>query len=86
MTQNKNQEFQKYYRLPANQRLKYIAIGIISIVITLQLAMIIWMDSIAKKTMLFMRGCVGFGAIIFVIVCAILFYRVYNAYLHDKDC
>lgn len=81
----KNEEFEKYYRLPANRHLKYIALGVISAVVMLQLAMIIWMKHIPLKMMLFMRGCVGAGALIFVIVCTILIYRVYKAYLHDED-
>lgn len=81
----KNEEFEKYYRLPANRRLKYIALGVISVVVVLQAVMIIWMNDISVRQMLIMRGCVGAGALVFVIVCAILLYRVYNAYLHDKD-
>lgn len=71
----------RLYNTPVNLRLRYIAIGIIGAVIALQLAMVIWLDDISPKAMLFMRGCVGLGAIIFVILITILAYRVVSTYL-----
>lgn len=47
--------------------------------------MIIFVKDIAPGVMLFMRGCVGLGAIIFVVICAILLYRVNSEYIHGGD-
>lgn len=63
------------------QGLRYSAFAVIAAVIALQISMIIWMDDIPLKTMLFMRGCVGTSAIIFVVLVGILTYRANNDYI-----
>lgn len=73
---NREDELKKLYRTPANLRLKYWALASISVLIVLFLAMIIWVDDISYKWWMFMRGCAGLFAIIFVLLCAILVYRV----------
>lgn len=78
-------DFERLYRKPANRRLKHIALWVIGAVIALQMLMIIFVKDIAPGVMLFMRGCVGLGAIIFVVICAILLYRVNSEYIHGGD-
>ena len=80
----RGEELEKYYRIPANRRLKHIAIGVMAVGIALMLAIIIWMDDISLRMMLFLRGCAGLCALAFVILCGVLFYRVYSAYIHDR--
>lgn len=53
-------------------------------VMALQISMIIWMDDIPLKVMLFMRGCVGTGAIIFVVLVGILTYKVNSHHLRSQ--
>ena len=81
-------EKERLMQTPANRRLKWTAIGIMGVGICLLLSMIIWFDEITPRTQLFMRGCVGVIALIFVILCAILLYRVNSQYLknsHNKN-
>jgi hypothetical protein len=81
--QNK-QDINQLFNAPQFRKLKYAALTVIAIVIAVQLAMIIWLDHIPYKTMLFLRVCVGGGAIIFVILVAILVYKAYSEYFHDQ--
>lgn len=78
------QEQEKYYREKANLRLKYAAVISITISVILMIATVIWLDSISTGMLLFMRGCAGLFAIIFVVLAAILVYRVNASYLKDK--
>lgn len=64
------EEINRRYNMPENRRLKYAAMIVIGIVIILILSMIIWMDKIPYEGILIMRGCVGLGAIIFVLLVA----------------
>lgn len=77
-------EIRKLYNTPVNRRLKYCALTAISISMVLMLIMIIWMDNISYTGFLFMRGCVGLGAIVFVILCACLIYRVNRDYINKR--
>lgn len=75
---------EKYYNETGNIRLKYaavISIGISIIIITI---MIFGLDSIPIKVQLFMRGCVGLSALVFVILVAIREYRVNVSYFKDR--
>lgn len=73
-------ELTQLYKTPANRRLKYIAMGVISIAIMLMIVMIIFLDRFSLRAMLWMRGTVGVATIIFVILYAVLVYRVYREY------
>ena len=83
--QIRQEELRKLYHTPANLRLKYIAIGAMFPVFVLMLIMIVWIDVLSVRTILFMRGCCGLFAIISVIVYAILVYRVNSAYQKGLD-
>ena len=66
--------------------MKYVALSVISICITLLLSMIIWIDDISPKAMLFMRGYVGLCALVFIIIVCILVYRVNAQYIKNRHC
>lgn len=75
---------EELYNTPANLRLKHIAFAVMAVVFILFAAMIIWFDDIPPKIHLFMRGCAGLGATIFVILAGILVYRVNSGYVKRK--
>ena len=79
------EELNKLYRAPANKALRYSAIAVIALVIVLMLSMIIWIDDIPQRTMLFMRGCAGLGAAIFVVLVGILAYRVNCRHIKNRS-
>ncbi len=78
-------EQEKLYSTPSNRRLKYIAIGVAGICIILMLVMIIWYDQISWRMMLIMRGSAGLSAITYVILVAVLVYRVSVAYFKKRS-
>lgn len=73
-------ELAQLYGTPANRRLKYIAMGVITIAISLMIVMIIFLDKLSLRAVLWMRGMVGVATIAFVILYAVLVYRVYREY------
>lgn len=81
---DRKEELEKILNLPANKRLKYIALGFIGMAIALFMIMIIWIDDLSKETWLFMRGCAGVCAIIFSVIVTILYYRVNRTYIRQK--
>lgn len=81
---NYKEETDRLYRTRVNRRLKYIALTVIVIAILLLVATIFLHGSITWTTMRFMRGCAGACAIVFVILVAILVYRVNSAYIRGK--
>ncbi|MDE7115084.1 MAG: hypothetical protein K2O56_01500, partial [Muribaculaceae bacterium] len=79
------QEREKYYREKTNIRLKYAAMISIGISIVLLLTMAFgFVDFNDTTTLLFMRGCAGLFALIFVVLAGILVYRVNVSYFKDK--
>lgn len=78
-------ELNRLYNAPTNKRLKYSALGVIAITIALLISMIIWMDDLSVKSILIMRGCAGFGAIIFVVLVGVLTYRVNSQHIENKN-
>ena len=81
---NYKEETDRLYRTRVNRRLKYIAMTVIVIAILLLFATIFLQNSISWTTMMFMRGCAGVCAIVFVILVAILVYRVNSAYIRGN--
>ncbi len=81
---NYKEETDRLYRTCVNRRLKYIALSVIGIAILLLFATIFLHDSISRTTMMFMRGCAGVCAIVFVILLGILVYRVNSAYIRGN--
>ena len=82
--QQLEEEQRKYLNTPVNLRLKYVAIGVISICLLLIVIMWIWIDTLSLKTWYFMRGCVGVCAIIFAVLIGILYYRVNSENLQNR--
>ena len=76
-------EIEKLYKANANLRLKYAALGVVGIAIILMLILAFCMDFISLGITLFLRGCVGLCAIAFVIMVAILVYRVHRDYFRQ---
>lgn len=84
MTMMNREELNKLYKTPANLKLKYIALCVIGVAIALMIACIFLMDTISWRLLLFMRGCAGVLAFIFIVLVAILIYRVNSAYLKNR--
>ncbi len=79
------QEREKYHREKTNTRLKYVALIFIGISIILLLTMALgFVDYNNTTAILFMRGCAGLFALIFVVLVAIIVYRVNVSYFNDK--
>ena len=79
------QERETYYREKTNTRLKYAALISIGISIILLLTMALGFVDLNNTTaILFMRGCAGLFALIFVVLVAIIVYRVNVSYFSDK--
>lgn len=77
------EELNKIAQLPANRKLKYLALFLISIGIALFLIMIIWYDDFSREALLVMRGSAGLFAIFFTIIITIYLYRINSA--HHKQ-
>ena len=79
------QEREKYYREKTNIKLKYAALISIGISILLLLTIAFgFVDYKNTTAILFMRGCAGLFAIIFVVLVTIIVYRVNVSYFNDK--
>ncbi len=78
-------ELNKLYNKPANRKIKYCAVVAISITIALMLAMLIWREQLSYRNILLMRGFAGLLAIIFVVLCGILVYRVNREYINSNQ-
>lgn len=79
------QEQKKYYCEKTNLRLKYAALISIGISIVLLLTMAFGFVGFENTTvLLFMRGCAGLFALLFVVLVGILVYRVNTSYFKDK--
>ena len=76
-------ELNKYYHEKINLRLKYTAL--ISIALSIILILIIAFGQISGiYARLFLQGCAGLFALIFVVLTGIIVYRVNTTYLNDK--
>lgn len=79
------QEREKYYREKTNTRLKYVALISIGISIILLLTTAFgFVDYNNTTAILFMRCCAGLFALLFVVLVAIIVYRVNVSYFNDK--
>ena len=76
--------FRRYYNERTNKRLKYIALASISAAIVLMVIMVFSLDSLSMRSLLFMRGCAGLFAIVFIVLVATIVYRANVAYFKDK--
>ena len=75
------EELKKLYNKPENLRLKRIAFCVIGVAIAILISMIFLVDKVSWQLLAVMRGCVGVLAIIFVIIVAVLVYRVNRDYI-----
>ena len=74
------------FNAPQFKKIKYAALIVIGIIIAIQIATIVWIDSIPYKTMIFLRGCVClWEPIIFVIIATILAYKVHSEYFRNRN-
>lgn len=71
----------KLYNTPANLRLKRIALCVIGVAIAIMIGMIFLVDKVSWQLWYLMRGCAGVLVIVFVIIVAVLVYRVNRAYI-----
>lgn len=78
------EELKKLYNTPTNLRLKNIALCVIGVAIAIMISLIFLMDIISMQLLAVMRGCAGVLAIIFVIMVAVLVYRVNSDYIAGK--
>ncbi len=76
----RREEINRMYKARRFKYWKYTCIVLISILLAILIAMIVWMDELSLRAMLFMRGCAGVVAILFVIFYAIWTYKVYRDY------
>ncbi len=76
-------EIDKLYQTRANLRLKYAALGVVGVACILMLILAFCMDFISLGIALFLRGCVGLCTLAFVIMIAILMYRVHRDYFRQ---
>lgn len=78
-------ELEKYYKEKSNLRLKYMAVSsaIVSIILMLIMAFGV-VDNSNTTLFLLMRGFAGIFTIIFVVLVAVIVYRVNVSYFRDK--
>lgn len=82
--EQRRREFRRYYNERTNKRLKYIALASISAAIILMVIMVFSLDSLSMRSLLFMRGCAGLFAIVFIVLAATIVYRANVSYFKDK--
>ena len=78
------EELNKIAQLPANRKLKYLALFFISIGIGLFIIMIIWYEDLSRESLLLMKGCAGLFAIFFAIVVTIYLFRINTAFHRQR--
>lgn len=81
--EQRQNEIDKLYQTRANLRLKYAALGVVGVACILMLILAFCMDFISLGITLFLKGCVGLCAIAFVIMVAVLVYRVHRDYFRN---
>lgn len=82
--EQRRRAFRRYYNERTNKRLKYIALASVSVTIMLKVLMVFCLDSLSMRSLLFMRGCAGLFAIVFIVLVATIVYRANVAYFKDK--
>lgn len=74
----------KLYQTPTNLRLKRAALCAIIPAIIMLAMLPFCADNLSETVQLIMRGCIGTLAIVFVVLCTILVYRVNTQYISGK--
>lgn len=77
-------EADKIGKEPKNARLKYLAIGFISMGLILELIILIWIDRLSYTTILWIQGFVGICAIMCVIFISVFLFRVNSKALNHR--
>lgn len=75
----------RLFNTPKHRGLKYASFIVIALVILAQIAMIIWRNDVSGHTKSFIQGCIGVGAIIFVVLIGIWAYKVFSEYFSSFD-
>lgn len=74
----------KISKEPKFTRLKYFIAGAISICIILELIVLIGIEKLSDRAILWLQGFTGLFAIIFVILVGILTFRIHTKYTKQK--
>lgn len=84
-TYEEKAELNKIAQLPANRKLKYMALAFAVCGIALFIIMICGLDSFSLTAFLVLRGCAGLCGILFIIFVACYLYRVNYTYQKQKS-
>ncbi|MDE6269463.1 MAG: hypothetical protein K2M12_01245 [Muribaculaceae bacterium] len=79
------QGINEFSRTRAGRRLKCAAFIAAALCVALLLAQIIFLADMPARTLLFLRGCAGLCAIVFVILVAILTFRANTATIQPRS-
>lgn len=85
LTFGDREEFDRIARMPANRKYRNIAMACIVAGILLMLVAIVGIDTFSLKTIMFLRGCAGVCAVLFIIFVAVYLYRVYSMIFKGKQ-
>lgn len=77
-------EIERLFNAPKYRALKLSAFIIGCLDVAALLAVVILFDDISDQAKQIIKGCVGVGAIIFVVLVAILTYKVYSDYFRNR--
>ncbi|MDE5822389.1 MAG: hypothetical protein K2H63_07905 [Paramuribaculum sp.] len=77
-------EIKKLYNTPANLRLKHIALCVIGAAIVIMISLVFLVDKVSWRVLYILRGVAGVLAIAFVIIVAVLVYRVNRSYISGE--
>lgn len=77
-------EIKKLYNTPANLRLKHIALCVIGAAIAIMISLVFLVDKVSWQVLYILRGVAGVLAIAFVIIVAVLVYRVNRSYISGE--
>ena len=77
-------EIKKLYNTPANLRLKHIALCVIGVAIVIMISLVFLVDKVSWRVLYILRGVAGVLAIAFVIIVAVLVYRVNRSYISGE--
>lgn len=74
----------EWFRRLIHREWKYSAIGFGVATLLMMLTTGLMLDKVSWHTMMVMSGCIGALAIIFVIICAIYYCKVYKDYISHR--
>lgn len=77
-------EIKRLYNAPANLRLKHIALCVIGAAIAIMISLVFLVDKVSWRVLYILRGVAGVLAIAFVIIVAVLVYRVNRSYISGE--